>query len=74
MERFLYRLSTSGHADRFVLKGALLLRVWDAPAVRPTMDIDLLGRTSNDPAVLARMMQDVSRQRICAAREEIERL
>ena len=34
MERFLYRLSRSPHADQFVLKGALMLRVWDAPAAR----------------------------------------
>jgi len=44
MERFLYRLSKSPHAARFVLKGALMLRVWDAPMARPTKDIDLLGR------------------------------
>jgi hypothetical protein len=35
MERFLYRLSKSPHAARFVLKGALMLRVWDAPMARP---------------------------------------
>ena len=27
-ERFLYRLSRSPHADRFVLKGALLMLAW----------------------------------------------
>ena len=48
MERFLYRLTQSSHADRFVLKGALMLRVWQSPQCRPTMDIDVLGRTSND--------------------------
>ena len=47
MERFLYRLSQSAHADRFVLKGALMLQVWRSPGIRPTMDIDLLGRTNN---------------------------
>ena len=31
MERFLYRLSQSAYADRFILKGALMLRVWRAP-------------------------------------------
>jgi hypothetical protein len=45
MERFLFRLGASEHADRFVLKGALMLRVWDLPLARPTMDIDMLGRT-----------------------------
>jgi hypothetical protein len=29
MERFLYRLSRSEYADRFVLKGALMLQFWD---------------------------------------------
>ena len=41
MERFLYRLSESSHRDRFVLKGALMLAVWDSSLTRPTMDIDL---------------------------------
>ncbi len=48
MERFLYRLTQSSHAGRFVLKGALMLRVWQSPQFRPTMDIDLLGKTSNN--------------------------
>ena len=48
MERFLYRLSRSRHAEQFVLKGALLLIAWRAPLSRSTMDIDLLGRTSNE--------------------------
>ena len=48
MERFLFRLSKSPHADKFVLKGALMLRAWRSPEPRPTMDIDLLGKTSND--------------------------
>ena len=47
MERFLYRLARSPFADRFVLKGALLLTAWKAPISRPTMDIDLAGRTDN---------------------------
>jgi len=47
MERFLYRLTKSPYADRFILKGALLLTAWRAPQSRPTMDIDLAGRTNN---------------------------
>jgi len=47
MERFLYRLAQSRHADKFILKGALLLAAWQAPLSRSTMDIDLLGKTSN---------------------------
>ena len=47
MERFLYRLATSPYADRFILKGALLLTAWRVPLSRPTIDIDLAGRTNN---------------------------
>lgn len=43
MERFLYRLSRSPYADRFVLKGALMLQLWHAERARSTRDIDLLG-------------------------------
>jgi predicted nucleotidyltransferase component of viral defense system len=48
MERFLYRLAQSPFADRFILKGALLLTAWRAPMSRPTIDIDLAGRTRNE--------------------------
>lgn len=57
MERFLFRLSNSPFADRFVLKGALMLRVWDLPLARPTMDIDMLGRTSNTVENLVEIIQ-----------------
>jgi len=59
MERFLYRLSQSAHRDRFILKGALMLSVWDAPLTRPTMDIDLLGRLRNDLGQLVAVVQEV---------------
>ena len=59
MERFLYRLSRSGFSDRFVLKGALLLTAWRAPLSRPTMDIDLAGRTSNELNHIAELMRAV---------------
>jgi len=52
MERFLYRLSQSQHANRFIHKGALLLKIWQTPEIRPTMDIDLLGKTNNDVSLL----------------------
>lgn len=48
MERLLFRLSKSPSSDRFILKGALLLTAWRAPQSRPTMDIDLAGKTSNE--------------------------
>ena len=59
MERFLYRLSQSAHADRFILKGALMLRVWRSPELRPTMDIDMLGRTSNKEADIIAQIRDI---------------
>lgn len=39
-QRLLYRLSLSSHLNRFVLKGALMLRVWDSPEIRPTLDTE----------------------------------
>jgi predicted nucleotidyltransferase component of viral defense system len=59
MERFLYRLAKSPFSDRFVLKGALLLTAWNAPLSRPTMDIDLAGRTSNELDHIAELMRAV---------------
>lgn len=64
MERFLYRLSISKHADRFVLKGAMLLRVWDQTSYRTTRDIDLLGRVSNEAAVVESIIRDVCEQEV----------
>jgi hypothetical protein len=59
MERFLYRLSKSEYAEKFVLKGALMLSVWNAPLLRPTMDIDLLGRTGNDIGAMAAIVKEI---------------
>lgn len=59
MERFLYRLSLSSHAQRFILKGALMLRVWNLPQHRPTMDIDMLGRTSNGETDVVAQIRDI---------------
>ena len=47
MERFLYRLSQSQHRECYILKGALMLRAWNTPLSRPTMDIDMLAMTAN---------------------------
>ncbi len=59
MERFLYRLTQSRHADLFILKGALMLRVWQSPQCRPTMDIDMLGRTSNEVDDICAQVADI---------------
>jgi len=58
-ERFLYRLSRSRHADRFVLKGALLMLVWLGNSIRPTRDADLLGFGDLSRESLARILVDV---------------
>jgi hypothetical protein len=44
LERFLYRLGASDRRDRFVLKGAMLLRLWADQPYRATRDLDLLRR------------------------------
>lgn len=59
MERFLYRLSQSPHAERFILKGALLFNLWGASSSRPTRDIDLLGRLNNSVDTLVPVFRDV---------------
>jgi hypothetical protein len=58
IERFIYRLSKSPHADGFILKGALMFSVWSGPGTRPTMDIDLLGRIDNSLEMVAAAMKD----------------
>jgi len=65
MERFLYRLSQSPHASRYVLKGALMLRMWRLPELRPTMDIDMLGRSSNEEADI--IVRGIQRTKILKA-------
>ena len=58
IERFIYRLSKSPHADRFLLKGALMFSAWTGLESRPTMDIDLLGKIDNSLEVIVAAMQD----------------
>ncbi|MBE3066360.1 MAG: nucleotidyl transferase AbiEii/AbiGii toxin family protein [Chloroflexi bacterium] len=58
-ERFIYRLSRSPYADRFILKGALMFSAWNGPASRPTMDIDLLGSVDNSLEVIIDIMKDI---------------
>lgn len=43
LERLLYRLSISQHANSYLLKGALLFALWYDQPHRPTRDADLLG-------------------------------
>jgi len=59
LERFLERLSRSSHRDAFILKGAMLFRMWSPRTHRPTKDLDLLGRGSPDPARLAALFVEM---------------
>ncbi|MBU0716674.1 MAG: nucleotidyl transferase AbiEii/AbiGii toxin family protein [Planctomycetes bacterium] len=59
IERFLYRLSKSKLADRFVLKGAMLFRVWAADLHRPTKDLDLLGFGDSSPEAVADAVRQI---------------
>lgn len=59
IERFLYRLSISKFSKSFVLKGAMLLRVWGVAETRPTKDIDMLGFTSNDESSIKKQIIDI---------------
>ena len=43
LERLLYRLTRSLHAEQFVLKGAALFQLWTGQLHRSTRDLDLLG-------------------------------
>ena len=64
MERFLFRLSKSRYADRFILKGALLLAVWRSEVSRSTMDIDLLGRIENSEEIITAAIRDILDQNV----------
>ncbi|MGQ0578772.1 MAG: nucleotidyl transferase AbiEii/AbiGii toxin family protein [Betaproteobacteria bacterium] len=59
IERFLYRLSISSHAERFLLKGALLFKLWYDEPHRRTRDADLLGIGAPDVAALAKCFREL---------------
>jgi predicted nucleotidyltransferase component of viral defense system len=59
IERFLYRLSKSEFAGRFVLKGAILFRVWSGSLHRPTKDVDLLALGEGTPGDIEEAMRQV---------------
>lgn len=59
LERLLYRLGASPHANRFVLKGAMLLMTWLDEPHRPTRDLDLLGFGDPEPEALLAIFREV---------------
>lgn len=60
LERILYRLTQSQHADRFVLKGALLFTLWYDMPHRATRDADLLGFGASDLTSIAETFRDIA--------------
>lgn len=59
IERLLYRLTQSGHAHEFVLKGAMLFSLWTEELHRPTRDLDLLGYGDPSGERLLQLFKDV---------------
>lgn len=59
IERLLYRLSQSAHAGQFILKGAMLFRLWDEMPFRPTRDLDLLGFNPDESERLRAVFADL---------------
>jgi len=59
LERFLYRLSQSAHADRFLLKGAMLFNLWYDMPHRPTRDADLLGLGPSDLESIGQTFREI---------------
>ncbi|MGY3539840.1 putative nucleotidyltransferase component of viral defense system [Bradyrhizobium sp. USDA 4515] len=59
LERLLFRLSQSPHADRFVLKGAMLMMSWFEDPYRGTRDLDLLGFGDPEPEAMLATFRDI---------------
>src|SRR3989338_3304827 len=60
LERVLYRLGKSRHRDRFLLKGALLFRLWFELTQRPTRDADFLGFGNAEPEEFAEVFREIA--------------
>jgi len=59
LERMMFRFSQSDYARQFVVKGAMLLRVWTSEQYRPTKDLDLLAILDLSPENLSEIFQEV---------------
>ena len=59
LERLLYRLGQSAHAERFLLKGALLFTLWYDMPHRTTRDADLLGFGASDLPSLVKTFREI---------------
>lgn len=59
LERMMFRFSQSDYARQFVVKGAMLLRVWTSEQYRSTKDLDLLAILDVSPEKLTEIFQEV---------------
>lgn len=64
MERFLYRLSKSPYSRKFILKGALMLTVWNVPVSRPTSDVDFLASIENNVDTVVSVVKEICTQKV----------
>jgi len=64
VERFLYRLSQSNHADIFVLKGAMLIAILIGKAHRPTRDLDLLGFGDPEAQAIRKIIREICQAKV----------
>jgi predicted nucleotidyltransferase component of viral defense system len=62
LERLLFRLSQSPHADRYVLKGAMLMMSWFDDPHRSTRDLDLLGFGDPSPEPMLATFREILAQ------------
>jgi len=59
LERLLYRLGCSTHRDRFILKGAMLFRIWSNEPHRTTRDMDLPASGSPGAEDIAQVFREI---------------
>jgi len=64
VERFLYRLSQTKEAKRFILKGAMLFYVWTEKPHRPTRDLDLLAIGDSSSERIYKFIQTICNLRV----------
>ena len=64
IERLLFRLGESPSANRFVLKGAMLFKLWSDDRRRATWDLDLQGKGSNDVGDVAAAIRELCSMRV----------
>ena len=59
IERLLYRLSLSDYSRQFVLKGAMLVKLWTPAPYRATADLDLLGFGDDAPEHICAVFRNI---------------